>query len=323
MKYLPGRINKLILFVIFGYYAQLAYPQDNKPTFKYCPPQEEWGGVIEDKPAENVQVISNIVYAKYGDRELKLDLYIPRYRSSQKTPGIIVIHGGGWRNGIKEGSFARISKKLAEAGFISASVEYRLSGEAIDPAAIKDCRAAIQWFKSVAEKYGIDSDAIGVLGGSAGGHLALMMGTSYKSMLFESEGSVSNISSRVQAVVAFAPPTDFISFNTWMKNVGKSTTGVNEFLGVSPDENPGRAKEASPITYIDEDSPPAFLLASFADESVNYEQAIEFLEEYKINHVPAKTFIYSNAPHGFWIYNKWFEESMELTISFFKEVLGN
>lgn len=291
---------------------------------EYCIPNEEWEGFAVYQPSNEVTVDSNIVYATYGERELKLDVYLPKNRRAESTPAILCIHGGGWREGAKDDpGWSQISNKLAEAGFVVASVNYRMSREAIYPAAVKDCRAAVQWLKANADKYGVDKNLIGVMGGSAGGHLSLMMGTSHDSKVFKSEGSVSDVSSQVQAVVAMAPPADFDIFYDFYKsndNLEGFKTAV-QFLGESPEANPELAKEASPTTYVDENSAPTLLVVSTADEIVNYHQGMALMEKYTESRVPIQAHVYSNAPHAFWLFNEWMDENVEMAITFFREQL--
>jgi acetyl esterase/lipase len=139
------------------------------------PQAKRWGPLVVYEPTDKVKVISDIVYAQYEQgRTLKLDLYLPRDRPSQPIPGIIVIRGGGWLTGDKEG-FAFIASRLAESGFAAASIEYRTSQEAPFPAAVDDVKAATRWMRANAKTYGINDKALGAIGGSAGAHLAVFL----------------------------------------------------------------------------------------------------------------------------------------------------
>lgn len=293
------------------------------PPCKYCPPVAEWGGRIEYQPSKKVEVKSDIPYAKYGDRELLLDLYLPRMQTDKKLPVLVIIHGGGWLYGSKTdlGESPAQAVTFAEAGFIVASIDYRLSDEAIFPAAVKDCRAAVQWIKDNSESYGIDREKIGVFGISSGGHLALMMGTSHRNTLFESEGTNSNTSSQVQSVVAVVPTTDFTSFYTWKIENGKEGGLETKFLGTSSLTDLTYAREASPITYVDNESAPSLIINTAADETVDFKQGLLFLERCRNMKVPARLFTYSDAPHAFAAWNRWYDETMEMAISYFQEKL--
>jgi len=128
-------------------------------------------------------------------------------------PLIIHIHGGGWSGGDKNG-IPPIG--LVANGYALASVQYRLSGEAIFPAAIQDCKAAVRWLRANAKKYNLDPDHFGVWGGSAGGHLVALLGTSGGVKEFE-VGDNLNVSSKVQAVCDWFGPTDFLQMNAQAK----------------------------------------------------------------------------------------------------------
>ena len=123
-----------------------------------------------------IKVQRDVVYATVEDRKLVLDLYLPE-KVSKPIPIVVWIHGGGWRSGSKDGAGARLGPLLSK-GYAGASIGYRLSGEAIFPAAIADCKGAIRYLRANAEKLGVAPDRIGVWGSSAGGHLVSLLGTS-------------------------------------------------------------------------------------------------------------------------------------------------
>src|SRR5688572_25088346 len=125
-----------------------------------------------------VRVVRDLVYAQYGARQLKLDVYRPPQTDQRSAvPGIVVVRGGGWRSGDKD-AFGFIAGQLAKEGFVAVSIEYRTSAEAKFPAAAHDVKAAVRWLRAHAAEYGVDPDAIGAIGGSAGAHLVALLGTS-------------------------------------------------------------------------------------------------------------------------------------------------
>ena len=141
-----------------------------------------------------------LVYAHYGQREMQLALWKPK-TASQPLPAILCIHGGGWYKG-ERSSMANLAQALAAKGFVSATISYRLSGEAKFPAAIQDCKAAVRFLRANAAKFGIDANAIGVTGLSAGGHLAALLTTSGGVKALEGDGGHADQSSAVQACIA-------------------------------------------------------------------------------------------------------------------------
>src|SRR5439155_1536905 len=121
---------------------------------------------------ETVKAELDIPYAGTNNSRQRLDLYLPKNPQSNKPLALVVfIHGGGWQNGDKRGGFGTVVPLVETGEYAGASVGYRLSGEAVWPAQIHDCKAAIRWLKANAKKYNLDPDRIGVTGSSAGGHL--------------------------------------------------------------------------------------------------------------------------------------------------------
>jgi acetyl esterase/lipase len=150
-----------------------------------------------------VKSLRDLEYARAGEKSLLLDLYLPE-KSRHSLPLIIWIHGGAWTGGDKADCPAR---RLLQRGYAVASINYRLSNEAIFPAQIEDCKAAIRWLRAHAKQYGLDADHFGAWGSSAGGHLVALLGTTGDLKQFD-KGDNLDFSSRVQAVCDFYGPTD-------------------------------------------------------------------------------------------------------------------
>jgi pectinesterase len=251
---------------------------------------------------ESVKVDRDMVYAKAGGRELKLDLYQPKAPADKPLKAIVVIHGGGWRSGDKE-RFGPIAAWLAAHGFAAASIDYRLLPEVTFPAPIQDCKAAVRWVRANAGKYGFDPDHIGCIGGSAGAHLAAMLGTSQKRSELEGDGGNPGVSSRVQAVVAMAAPTE-------MSRFGQRVALPQDLVAL-----------ISPVTHVDADSAPTLLLHGENDKLVPMEQSELLAEKLKKAGVHVELVKIPNAPHGFWLQPQWFEETMTRAAKFFTETL--
>ena len=135
----------------------------------------------EPTPAipDSISVEANIAYGQY--KETVLDVMQPKQGSKEKRPGVIAIHGGGWVGGSKDSYSAHVCPRYVEKGFVCASIEYRLAKAATAPAAVTDVLDAAHWFETNAKKYNVDTKRIVVTGGSAGGHLSLMVGMTAKS----------------------------------------------------------------------------------------------------------------------------------------------
>ncbi|MEM7394675.1 MAG: alpha/beta hydrolase, partial [Verrucomicrobiota bacterium] len=131
---------------------------------------------VDDRGLKGVKALRDLAYADSDNPRQKLDLYLPEKPASEKLPVIVYIHGGAWKGGNKSGGGRLLAPYVSGGRFAGVSVGYRLSGEAIWPAQIHDCKAAVRWVRGHAEEYGLDPDRIGLWGTSAGGHLVAMLG---------------------------------------------------------------------------------------------------------------------------------------------------
>ncbi len=250
----------------------------------------------------SVKVERDIVYARYGTREVKLDLYLPKQAASEKIPCIVVVHGGGWRSGDKN-RFAGIAGALAEQGFAAACIGYRLLPEVEFPAPVLDCKAAVRWVRANAAAHGLDPDRIGAMGGSAGGHLVAMLGTSDTVAALEGEGGNAGVSSRVQAVVAMATPADLTRMADRQK------------LGAE------LAQLISPVTHVTKNSAPLLLLHGTKDALVPMAQSELLLEKYRAAGASAELVKIEGGAHAFWNVSQ-FDQTMQLALKFFRAHLG-
>ncbi|MHC5028565.1 MAG: alpha/beta hydrolase fold domain-containing protein [Planctomycetota bacterium] len=271
---------------------------------------------VRYEPTDEVIVVRDVVYATYEGRDLLLDLYLPAERGAAPIPGIVVIRGGGWRVGDK-GSFATIASALARRGLAAASIEYRASGEARFPAAINDTKAAVRWMRANAAEYGIDPRALGAIGGSAGAHLAAYLATTHRMDELDGEGGNPDESNRIQAVVAMALPADF-TMDLAAQSEGESNA-PREFLGVSYRENPDLWALASPLSHVHAGAAPALLIHSNADSVVPIRQSVRFEEAYEKAGVAVELVTIEGAPHAFWNFTRWFDETMDRAAGFFRE----
>ena len=270
---------------------------------------------VRYQPADDVRVERDIVYASYGDRDLQLDLYLPAERGAEPIPAIVVIRGGGWRQGDKNG-FAAIAARLAGAGFAAACIEYRVSDEAPFPAAVNDTKAAVRWLKANADGYGLNPDTIGAIGGSSGAHLAAYLGTTHRMDELDGDGGNPDESNRVHAVVALAVVADFTRVPT---PAGQTQPGaVEAFLGAPYGENPDLWALASPLVHVHAGAAPLLLIHSDADGVVPYDQSVRFEAEYEKAGATAELVTIEGAPHAFWHRTRWFEDVMDRSVAFFR-----
>ena len=266
----------------------------------------------------------DIVYSQVGDRKLLLDLCLPADRSAP-VPVIVWVHGGGWRNGSKNaGSRAR---GMLERGYAVVDVGYRLSGEAIWPAQIEDCKAAIRWIRANAAKYSFDPDRIGAWGGSAGGHLVAFLGTSGDVKEFDTKTNA-QYSSRVQAVCDWFGPTDFLQMDKHMiegSRLVHDAPGSPESLlvGGPIQDEPYKslAGKADPITYVTKDDPPFLIMHGDKDMLVPLHQSEILLDALKKAGVSASLYIVKGGGHGLRGGKETPEELFEMVADFFDRQL--
>jgi len=271
---------------------------------------------------EKFTAISDVQYCTGGGKPLLMDIFIPKQRIHTPTPAVLWIHGGGWERGDKNGNSGAVM--LANEGFVTASLFYRLSGDWPFPADIEDCKCAIRYLRANASKYGLDPDRIGVAGASAGGHLAELVATAGKDAGLEGSGGWSNASSAVQAVSAYAGASDFTVGATQFQNhTGKVI--IKLFRGTEK-EKPDLYRQASPMFYVSKDSPPLLLVQGEEDELVPFDQSVRMAEAYKKVGLPVEFLAVKHASHDFEQVGKdpiapTVDEIRKKTIEFFKKYL--
>ncbi len=246
------------------------------------------------KIPDSVEVVRDVEFGTGGGRPLKLHILRPKAPPKEAMPVIVWIHGGGWQKGDRNSGIPRLAGYAAQ-GYFCASVEYRLSKEAIFPAQIEDCKCAIRFLRSKAKHYNLDSERIGVWGSSAGGHLVALLGTSAHVKELEGSGGSPHYSSKVRAVCDFCGPTDLIAI------VGKSSGAegpVDKLLGGAPADKKSLAIHASPITHITKDAAAFLIVHGDKDTTVPLSQS-ELLETaLKKAGVPVTLYVAEGRGHG-------------------------
>jgi acetyl esterase/lipase len=237
------------------------------------------------------QIIRDVEYGHGGGLPLYLDIYSPQKSVMKPMPAVVFIHGGGWQSGDKYPSQVQ---SIAQHGFFALSINYRLSGVATFPAAVEDCKCAVRWLRANATKYNVDPNRIGVWGGSAGGHLALMVACTDGTNRLEGNGGWETYSSRVQAVCSYYGPTDLAHMQD-----GGDATAPARFIGGSPLHKPEAYKMASPVTYVTPDDPPLLMVHGESDRVVPYAQSVIMHEAYHKLGLKVELVKVLNAGHGF------------------------
>lgn len=225
------------------------------------------------------------------DRAEKLDLYLPgdEPKPGEKRPGIVIIHGGGWTGGDKGASREiNIGTTLAAHGYVCVSINYALASEGHPtwPGNLHDCKRAVRWLRKNADKYRIDPDYIGAIGGSAGGHLTAMLAVTGPEDGFE-PGEDSGLSSRVQAAVPMYPG----------RAAGMDRDHVM-FPGTLA-KLPEVYRAAAPIAHVTKDDAPMLILHGTADTTTPLSGSEEFAAKLAAVGVEHQLVVVEGAPHSF------------------------
>lgn len=265
-----------------------------------------------------IRIVRNVPYVEGSTNpRQKLDLYLPRVKTTERLPLVVWIHGGAWKQGDKKESPCL---ELANNGFAAAAINYRFSKTDKFPAQIYDCKAAIRWLRAHAAQYQYDDNRIGVWGASAGGHLAALLGTTNGVKRLEGDLGNNDQSSAVQAVSDWCGPTDLTTFNQQAMQPrfrqAKPEQFINELLGNTPEEVPELARDASPIMFVTHDDPPFLIVHSIEDPIVPFEQSNELAKKLEAAHVKVK-FIKVNSDN----HMPMTEANVNSVYDFFKENL--
>lgn len=251
-----------------------------------------------------VRLERDLSYVEHGDDSQKLDVYLPESAPEKPRPLIVHIHGGGWIGGNK---FPCPFAKMVLQGYVVASVEYRFSQKAKFPAQIQDCQAAIRWLRSKSEEYHIDREKVGVIGGSAGGHLSALVGTTGGKKTFPMIGGNEDQSDRVQCVCNIFGPANFATVmqqadqDRNVRNIFKFNTPsdpYSQLIGVDLNSDKDKTNAASPIYYVSDDTPPMLILHGTHDALVPYAQSEELAAALKAKGVPVWLQTLPGSGHG-------------------------
>ena len=276
---------------------------------RYPQPSVAFGADVESLPDQVYSVPP-------GFRPLRLDLYRPRNARSVAggLPLVVYVHGGGWQGGHTRhaGAFANwpeVLAKLASKGYVVASIEYRLSGEARFPAAIQDVKTAIRWLRWKHAQLGIDPTRIVIWGGSAGGQLAALAATtchvSSLAPVFLKQGSpdpqspLAAQSDCVQGLVAWYGIFDFVNAPLSGTDQSAANSAPAKYLGCAPADCKPTAELASPISHVDKDDPPALLVHGDLDKVVPVAQSHKFNEALLAKKVAVKLLVIKDVDHSF------------------------
>jgi acetyl esterase/lipase len=251
---------------------------------------------------DGTRALLGVPYAAIpGVRPLELDLYLPA--AGSPAPVVVFLHGGGWRLGSRRSAGPAfpgpsLFEGVARAGIAVASVDYRLSAEAVWPAQLHDAKAAVRWLRSRAGELGVDGDRIAAWGESAGGHLAALLGLTGDDPALEGDVGLAGASSAVVAVAAWYPPTDLTGLAADTDaDPADPTTREAQLLGSPTAVVPGTAAQASPVTHASPAAPPFLLLHGESDRFVPAVQSRRLAEALGAAGADVELHTYPGADH--------------------------
>jgi acetyl esterase/lipase len=238
----------------------------------------------------DIRVERGVAYLPAGRKE-KADLYLPlEMAKGEKLPAVVMIHGGGWNSGERDARREiEIGSTLARHGYIAMSIDYKLAyGKyAVWPTNLWDCKTAVRWLRVNANRLGVDSKRIGVLGGSAGGHLAAMVALTTPDAHLDPAEPYGDVSCAVSCCVDMYGIADVGTYHD-AKMLGKSFA-----------EAPELYEAASPVTYATSNAPPFLILCGTADTVVNPQQSKLLAKTLKDAGARVQLVVIPGAPHSF------------------------
>lgn len=273
--------------------------------------------VVEEFNLSSVVEKRNLVYHSVEGRKLHIDVFYPK-KKGEAQPGVLLIHGGGWASGTKS-HLIPLAQKLAENGFVAATVEYRLSPEALYPAGVIDLKTALKWLRINASQFNLDTSKVATLGTSAGATLASLLGTTGGNATFCSHKVSQAVSDKVQAIINIDGVLDFTDpAESGKDNDPQKPSAGARWFGGTFKQKPELWIEASPLTYVDEYTPPTLFVNSAL---VRFHAGRDhYLSVLNNNGIYSKVHTIPETPHPFWLCYPWFDEVLHEIIPFLNKV---
>ena len=303
----------ILVFITCTVSAQQTYSVDTsytvKSTYNKLIKKYPFIKIAKANKRETDTQIENIIYYKNKDRALHLDAYFNK--SEKRNPGVIMIHGGGWRSGNKN-QMQVLAQEVTSKGYSCFAIEYRLSLEAKYPQGIYDVKNAIKFIKDNAKRFHVDPNKIAVLGCSSGGQMAALIGTTNEDFGFEDVNYKSKSTSKVQAIIDV---DGILAFKHPESEEGEMAAF---WLNGTYEQNPEIWKKASALNHTDKNTPPTlFINSSFDRFHAGRDDMIAILSQNKI-YSEVKTI--QNSPHSFWFFQPWFDETVVYTTKFLDRI---
>lgn len=275
--------------------------------------------IVQPTLPATVKADLNVVYCNQNGRELHLDAFYPAKSNRAKPrPAVLLIHGGGWRSGDRSQQVP-MAQQLAANGYVAVTAEYRLSTEALYPAAVHDLKAAVRWLRANARTYNIDTNRIATLGCSAGGQLAALLGVTGDLATLEGASAChKGHSSAVQAIIDVDGLVAFDHPESGEGDDRKSISAASYWFGGPKTETISLWHESSPLTYADRQTAPILFLNSSVDRM--HAGRDDLLNKLKSRGIYSEVHTFADAPHPFWLFQPWFTPTMTYTVNFLNKV---
>ena len=259
--------------------------------------------------------INDVSFATVDGITLRLNLRRPEPLPAAPMPIVVYIHGGAWMHNDRT---VDRSPFLDGCSFLTASIDYRLSHQALFPAQLHDAKASIRWLRAHAAEYHADGSRIGVWGHSSGAHLAALLGTTGDLAKLEGNVGLVGPSSRVQAVAGISTPTDFTRLGGWHDAPDSPEA---QLIGGPIPEWPEAARQVSPVTYARAGMPPFLLIYGDQDEIVPPEQSHLLADKLRAAGAEAGLIPMPGSGHNFDLADPHLPEANQLVRAFFLEHL--
>ena len=292
--------------------VQSAYRNDTK----YFPELT----LADSSMPQSVRVFKNIIYKKLSTENLALDVYAPALKPKNPVGAVLMVHGGGWRSGHRSHNNT-LARRLAAKGFVAIPVSYSLSTHALYPQAVYDLKTAVRWMRANADKFDIDTSKIAILGFSAGGQLAALIGTTSGNKILDKPDEFNGVSSHVQAVIDIDGTLAFIHPESGEGDDSKSISAATYWFGYSKKEKPELWQQASPLNYAGKNTPPfLFINSSVSRMHAGRDDMIKEMDAFNIY---SEVHSFPQAPHCFMFYTPWFGPTLDYVDRFLNKVFYN
>jgi pectinesterase len=282
----------------FGQTKPNATPYTNEATYEKLKKKHPFITPLNRPVPPNIGIDRDVEYANINGLSLKADIYYPLDKS-KKHPAVAMVHGGGWISGSKENE-KYMAQELAAKGYVAIAVGYRLSEVAKYPAAIDDVNNAIEYLKKNKKKYSVDTKKIAILGESAGAQIATLVGVKSKG--------------KIKAIVNVDGVVSFIH-----EESGKEGTYDAFWLGYAHKDNPEIWKDASPLEFVDKNTPPTLFINS--SQPRFHAGRDDMMKKLKSYGTFTEFHEIKDTPHSFWSAEPWFTETLNLTLEFLDKTL--